>query len=255
MKSKGRKAVQAIGLLVTALYLIPAVLFGVWSLGTWVGLAAGLLTAVGARWWPQLTSFCRRHRLRWLQLGSLWLFVLFLAYSLVLCGLMVSGALRAPPQEAQGTVVVLGSKVNGSVPSADLQARINRAAAYLLEHPELPVVASGGQGAGEDVSEAEAIREGLIAQGVEASRIYLEDQSSDTQENIAFSREVMRENGLPEPMLIVTDEYHEFRANLLAEQTGIESLAVPGATPFYLLPACVAREVLALTKLLFFSWM
>ena len=64
MKSKGRKAVQAIGLLVTALYLIPAVLFGVWSLGTWVGLAAGRLTAVGARWWPQLTSFCRRHRLR-----------------------------------------------------------------------------------------------------------------------------------------------------------------------------------------------
>ena len=90
---------------------------------------------------------------------------------------------------------------------------------------------------------------------MEASRIYLEDQSSDTQENIAFSREVMQENGLPEPMLIVTDEYHEFRANLLAEQTGIESLAVPGATPFYLLPACVAREVLALTKLLFFSWL
>ena len=59
----------------------------------------------------------------------------------------------------------------------------------------------------------------------------------------------MEENGLPEPMLIVTDEYHEFRANTLASRAGITSYAVPGQTPFYLLPACAARELLALTKL------
>lgn len=168
---------------------------------------------------------------------------------------MVFGALQAPPGDPEGTVMVLGSKVNGTTPSADLQARIDRAADYLLEHPDLSVVASGGQGAGEEISEAEAIRDGLIAQGVESSRIYLEDQSSDTEENIAFTLQVMEESSLSEPLLIVTDEYHEFRANLIAQHAGAESYAVSGATPFYLLPACVAREVLALTKQLFFVWL
>ena len=94
-------------------------------------------------------------------------FLLSVIYIFVLFGCMTVGALRVPPEEPLGTVVVLGSKVNGTVPSADLQARIDRAAEYLLEHPSLSVVASGGQGAGENISEAAAIRDGLIAQGVD----------------------------------------------------------------------------------------
>ena len=60
---------------------------------------------------------------------------------------------------------------------------------------------SGGQGAGENISEAAAIRDGLIAQGVDPSRIYLEADSSDTEENIAFSKAVMEENNLPGEVL------------------------------------------------------
>ena len=243
-----RKFVFWAGAAICAVYLLAAVLFGVWSLGTWVGLAAGGVLIAGARLWPRLRAVCGTRGRLWIPPALLAALGAAVLYALVLFGCMAAGAANAPPQ-AEGTVVVLGSKVNGTVPSADLQARINRAAAYLLEHPELSVVASGGQGAGEEISEAEAIRDGLVALGVDSARIYLEDASFDTEENIAFSKAVMEENGLPEPMLIVTDEYHEFRANTLASRAGITSYAVPGQTPFYLLPACAARELLALTKL------
>lgn len=242
------------GLVLCALFLLPAVFAGVWSLGTWVGLAAGAVLAVGAHVWPRLTVWTAKKQKKWIPKVILSVFILSVVYTFSLFACMTVGALRAPPEDPSGTVVVLGSKVNGTVPSADLQARIDRAAEYLLEHPSLSVVASGGQGAGEDISEAAAIRDGLIAKGVEPSRIYLEAESSDTEENIAFSKAVMEENGLPEPMLIVTDEYHEFRAWLLAQREGIASYAVPGRTPFYLLPACVARETLAITEQLLLGW-
>lgn len=232
---------------VCAVFLFCALLFRVWSLGTWAGLAAsGLVAAAAARWPHWRARYTVGWKKRFLS-GLFALFILFVIYSAALIGCMTAGALRIAPEGQTGTVVVLGSKVNGETPSADLQARIDRAARYLLEHPECPVIASGGQGAGERISEAEAIRTGLIAQGVEADRIYLEDRSSSTAENIAFSKEVVEANNLPETMLFVTDEYHEFRAWRLAERAGVESWAIPGRTPLYLLPACVAREMLAIT--------
>ena len=254
MRNRARSVLFFIGLALCALFLLPAVFAGVWSLGTWVGLAGGAILAVGAHVWLRLTAWATQKRRKWIPKVILSVFLLSVIYIFVLFGCMTVGALRVPPEESLGTVVVLGSKVNGTVPSADLQARIDRAAEYLLEHPSLSVVASGGQGAGENISEAAAIRDGLIAQGVDPSRIYLEANSSDTEENIAFSKAVMEENNLPEPMLIVTDEYHEFRAWLLAQREGISSYAVPGSTPFYLLPACVARETLAITEQLLLGW-
>ena len=139
MKTVIRGVVLAAGLVLCAVYLLPAVFFGVWSLGTWVGLAAGAVMAIGAKQWPAITEFCRKRRIRWLPGGILTVSVVLVFYSLALCGCMVFGALQAPPEDPEGTVVVLGSKVNGTTPSADLQARMDRAADYLLEHPDLAV--------------------------------------------------------------------------------------------------------------------
>lgn len=255
MESRGRKIIFFFGMALCILFLLPALFAGVWSLGTWVGFGTGAVLAAGAHSWPRLTSWAAKKGKKWIPKVIFSVFILFVIYAASLLACMAVGALRAPPEEPAGTVVVLGSKVNGTVPSADLQARIDRAASYLLEHPSLSVVASGGQGAGESISEAAAIRDGLIAQGVEPSRIYLEAESSDTEENIAFTKAVMEEHDLPEPLLIVTDEYHEFRAWLLAQREGVSSYAVPGRTPFYLLPACVAREMLAITEQLLLGWL
>ena len=134
---------------VCAVFLFCALLFRVWSLGTWAGLAvSGLVAAAAARWPHWRAPVHRRVEKKRFLSGLFALFILFVIYSAALIGCMTAGALRIAPEGQTGTVVVLGSKVNGETPSADLQARIDRAARYLMEHPECPVIASGGQGAG-----------------------------------------------------------------------------------------------------------
>lgn len=173
-----------------------------------------------------------------------------LLWCAVLTGCMIQGATNSVPAGEPVTVVVLGSKVNGTVPSADLQARIDAAYEFLQANPTCKVIASGGQGSGESISEAEAIRQSLVKKGIAKDRIFLEDQSTNTLENIAFSQKIIREQQLPLKMAIVTDEYHQFRAGRIAQSYGSEFYAVPANTPWYIFSACYARELLALSKFL-----
>ena len=72
-------------------------------------------------------------------------------------------------------IVVLGAGVNGETPSAALWSRIRAAENYLEIHPGVPVVLSGGQGAGEAISEAEAMRRALWKEDeAENARLLLE---------------------------------------------------------------------------------
>ena len=222
------------------------------------GNAAGLLfsaavLAVGALF-PQLRRWFEAERLRKGKRAALRILQLALAlgilWSAVLTGCMIQGAADSVPPGEPVTVVVLGSKVNGTEPSADLQARINAAYAFLVQNPPCKAIASGGKGAGEAISEAEAIRRGLVRLGIDENRVLLEDQSTSTLENIAFSQKIIREHKLPPKLAIVTDEYHQFRAGRVAEGYGSEAYAVPAHTPWYIFSACYARELLALTNFL-----
>lgn len=258
IQQKGRTVIRgvllALGGAGVLWFLFPAA-FGVWNVGSLFGTAGcAVLLALGAAW-PQCLAFWRKTRKKKILYGILPIFILSVLWFSALTVGMAVGAARQPPAGTEGAVVVLGSKVNGTTPSADLAARIDRAAEYLLANPGLKAVASGGQGAGEDISEAQAIRDGLVQRGVEPERIFLEDASKNTEENLAFSAEVIREEGLPPVMLIVTDEYHEFRAWRIASRLGIESYAVSSSTPWYIFSACYGRELLALTKFYLFPFL
>ena len=85
-------------------------------------------------------------------------------------------------------IIVLGSKVNGTKPSYSLQYRIDKAAEYLKSHEKTIAIVSGGQGKGEDISEALAMKQGLIKQNIAEDRIIMEDKSTSTDENITFSK-------------------------------------------------------------------
>ena len=77
----------------------------------------------------------------------------------------------AQPADA---VIVLGAGVNGTTPSLALQTRINAAESYLKANPGIPAVLSGGQGPGEDISEARAMFDALTARGIDPARLILE---------------------------------------------------------------------------------
>jgi len=154
---------------------------------------------------------------------------------------MVRAAGRSPQGEA--TVVVLGCKVQGETPSHVLRERLEAARLYLEVHPEAMCILSGGKGQGEDISEAACMYRYLTGQGIDPSRLYCEDRSTSTRENLAFSQEIIEEQGLCPSIAIVTSEFHGYRAGKIAEQLGLEWGSVPSKTAWWLLPTYYAREL------------
>lgn len=179
------------------------------------------------------------------------LFAALILYLAVVVVLMVHSANRTPKENA--TVVVLGCQVRGDVPSRMLRERINAAYTYLNQHPNAKCVVSGGKGANENVSEAQCMYDELTKLGIDESRLYMEDKSTNTYENIKFSEKVISENGLNSNIAIVTDGFHEMRSAIITQKLGYSCGAVPSATPFYLLGNFATREILAVTAEIVFK--
>ena len=136
-------------------------------------------------------------------------------------------------------IIVLGAGVNGETPSLTLRTRIDAAAAYLEEHPNVPVVLSGGQGPGEAITEAECMRRALVRRGVDESRLYPEERSTSTQENLRYSRAILEELGVDPArrVAIVTSDFHLCRARLM---WGGDIAAVPAHLPSALYFRCLS---------------
>ena len=132
--------------------------------------------------------------------------------------LVVRGAHTDPAAEDAQCVVLLGAGVNGTEPSLMLTSRLEAALAFIADKPDIPIICSGGQGAGEDISEADCMADWLVARGVDEDRIYREDRSTSTRENFDFSYAIMAENGLDTTgtFAFVTNDYHIYRAGRIA---------------------------------------
>lgn len=144
-------------------------------------------------------------------------------------------------------IIVLGAQVRGDVPSHSLALRIEGAAKYLMENPETIAIASGGKGDGENLSEAQAIKNGLVAVGIEEERVILEDKSTSTVENIKFSKEkIMNDEA---EIVIVTNKFHVMRACLIAKHMGLEHVSgLPVKSNPLIALNCYVREFFAVVK-------
>lgn len=159
-------------------------------------------------------------------------------------GIILKGALESTPAGLD-CIIVLGAKVNGTSPSGALRNRIEVAAEYALANPSTLVIASGGQGEDEGISEAECIRRGLVERGVPEERIRLESLSTSTRENLQFSLETL-ENPDELSIGVVTNNFHVFRALKIARSLhNGETYAVPVATSLFSLPHYLLREFFA----------
>lgn len=130
-------------------------------------------------------------------------------------------------------LIVLGAAVHGDTPSLSLVERLEAAKDYLIKHPDTVVIVSGGQGGGENVSEARAMYEWLCANGIDSTRIIMEDKASSTYENLKFSREII--NGLSDDatVAVVSSEYHLCRAKLIAKTLDMEIHTVAAHTTYF----------------------
>ena len=195
-----------------------------------------LLAWFWARWWGKLLLLVTGLALLALVIGLL-----------VLCGLVISGMRKSPQRECP-TLIVLGCQVRGKAPSLLLWYRIEAAGDYLEAHPDAVAVLSGGQGPGEQISEAQCMYDRLTARGIDPARLYLEDRSTVTMENLAFSTELMEREGLQGPVCIVSNDFHIYRAAKMAGDQGIDAEALAARSAWYSVPTYVLREALALVK-------
>ena len=130
-------------------------------------------------------------------------------------------------------LIVLGAAVHGDTPSLSLVERLEAAKDYLIKHPDTVVIVSGGQGSGANVSEARAMYEWLYANGIDPTRIIMEDKASSTYENLKFSREIINELSDDATVAVVSSEYHLCRAKLIAKTLDMEIHTVAAQTTYF----------------------
>lgn len=153
----------------------------------------------------------------------------------------------AKGEEGLSYIIVLGAQVKENGPSVALARRLDRAYEYLTENPGTLCILSGGQGNNEPVSEAEGMQEYLLKKGLAPERIILEDQSVNTQQNLAFSRKLIPD-GITK-VGIVTSNFHVYRSTQLAKKQGFpDAVGIAATSGVYFLPNNMLREFFGIAK-------
>ena len=160
------------------------------------------------------------------------------------------------PKLKQDFIIVLGAGlIDGERVTPLLARRIDRALDFYqrqLEqtgHP-IKIILSGGQGPDEKVSEAFAMKQYALAQGIPDEDLLLEDQSTSTETNMAFSKKIIESYSFTTPKVIfASNNYHIFRAGIFARQNELRADGIGAKTALYYLPNAFLREFIAIIAL------
>lgn len=171
------------------------------------------------------------------------------ALALLVLFCLVATELHAVPRASCPTVLVLGCQVRGTVPSLLLQYRIQAAEDYLTANPTAVAILSGGKGSGENISEAACMYQVLSDRGIDPQRLYLEEASSNTWENLCFSQALMEREGLSGPVAIVSNDFHIYRALQMAGDLGLDAHGLAAKSKYWFSrPTYMLREAMALVQ-------
>lgn len=212
-----------------AYYLIAALSlgFGISLLWLWL-FCAGFF----ALWWGYL--FLTRKGLLpplpvWARRLAKALLTLIITLFLLVEGGIIWGMCQSSDEQAD-CVIIFGAAVHGEVPSLALHTRLERAYDYLQHNTSCYIICSGGQGAGESISEAEAMHRYLAARGISEERLIMEDSSTSTAENLRLSLNFAAAKG--ESIMLISGNYHIFRTLLLARSLAPEFTYYTAAAPY-----------------------
>ena len=241
--------------LLAVVSLLPLV-SQVWHIGVYVPLAMGVAGLICCVWTDGFLSILRwiwkRKGLRTILVAICVLVAALLGLFITVSILMLHAAAQPAPQNA--TVIVLGAAIYEDRPSPMLARRLDAAARYLEANPQANCVVSGGQGPDEAYSEASIMKAYLIEKGIDAGRIFTEDRSTSTFENIQFSKKVMEEKGLSSTVVIATQEFHQYRAQAFAKRAGFENVGpCTCRTPLHLILCYWVREFAAICHMAMFG--
>ncbi len=170
----------------------------------------------------------------------------------LVCGFLMIRAANEGEHSNADAVIVLGAAVHGDKVTWVLENRLNTAMEYMESHPDAICVVSGGQGAGETVTEASAMKKYMVDRGMDADRIYTEEKAKNTKENFEYSKVIIDEVvGNNARIVFVTTNFHVYRAGQVAREQGVNAVGIPADDVWYLrlnnfLRECVGICVYAL---------
>ena len=160
-------------------------------------------------------------------------------------------ASRHNPKYDKDYIIILGSKIreDGELTPL-LKGRVDRALQFGKNQKEIAkkdiiYIPSGGKGKDEIISEAEAIKNYLLKQGIKKDKIIIENKSTSTQENMNFSKKIIDENNKDAKIAFSTTNYHVFRSGVIANNEGIECEGMGSKTKWYFYSNALIREFIA----------
>ena len=237
-----------IGILGDIWCILPIFTYRIFNIGNGTGILVFTIFILLGLFWKRFKM--RLCKLRESKIGRL--LVRIVGFCIMLTAILVviesiciiRGANKKP--DGTETLVVLGSKVNSYGPSLMTAQRLKAAIKFMNEHPDTNCVLSGGQGPDEPFSEAQGMFDYMVNRGISKDRLYLEDRSTNTRENLKFSKELIEKEGLNENIAIVSNEFHLYRAGLIAKKLGITHSSISGHSLLVLFPTYYIRELYAI---------
>ena len=181
------------------------------------------------------------------------IFVTYLECLLLGTIIMCYRAAKHIPSFNQDYILILGSMIrsDGSLTPL-LQGRTDRAIEFASMQKEatgkdITFVPSGGQGSDEVMAEGQAIHNYLVSTGINEDDILVEDRSLNTEQNIRYSYELIKQDTDNQDVKIAlsTTNYHVFRAGCLATAQGIKVEGIGSPTKRYFWINAFIREFIA----------
>ncbi len=178
----------------------------------------------------------------------------YLYYECMLIGAIIANMIAAKyePERDKDFLIILGCGLRkDGTPTPLLKGRVDRALAFYRKQKEetgkeLIFIPSGGQGPNEVIPESTSMKNYLLEQGIPEGQIRKEDRSSDTAENMKFSKEIIDKINPDGKVAYATTNYHVFRSGLHARRAKMRAVGMGAKTRWYFWPNASVREFVGL---------
>lgn len=213
--------IMLFGLFLIGYYLLNIPMTGIFSFSIIFFITGIIFIGYGC-----LEFYLKEHLFA--RLPRIWRRIILSFFTIgLLCFSIVEGAIiyygEQEHIEDSDVVIVLGAGLMQDRISTTLRYRLDKAIEYHQAYPHVPIVVSGGQGDDETRSEAEAMKEYLVKQGIDEHLIYMENQSRDTYENFLYTHQLLeKENITAHKVTVITNKFHMMRAMYLGEYIGFD---------------------------------
>ena len=188
----------------------------------------------------------------WINIPVIFIIYTYIIFGFAFVGFMMYSCvyLWLPKKQHYDFIIIHGAGLlDGERVTPLLKKRIDKAvqAFHQSKNPHIRLIASGGQGSDEKISEAQAMYNYLVEHtDVPKEAIILEEKSTTTYENLLFSKEIGEQLVENPRFLFVTNDYHVFRTSTYARQIGMQGDGLGCSTASYYIPSAFIREYVAM---------